>query len=160
MFKLAIPVKKQLTNLQRRNAMSFESKETNQAQRTSQIWSPSVCVEYCTFWQLTTKGRTPVQLTVRRRILRSCRSVGNSLLSATEPEELENSEKKCRLHVPKKATIIHWLAPPKTGCMTCSLSQHPVDMLYQRLTCITCILLAAEYATRRWNVLLTANALY
>jgi hypothetical protein len=46
--------------------------------------------------------------------------MGNSLLSATEQEELENS-KKCRLHVPK-TTIVHKLAHPKTGLITCSIS--------------------------------------
>ncbi len=58
MFKLAISVKKQLKNWQKTECNVPRRQKTNQAQRISQMWeeSPSICVEHCTFWQLTTIG--------------------------------------------------------------------------------------------------------
>ena len=81
------------------------------------------CVEYCTFWQLTTKGRTPVQLTVRRRILRSCRSVGNSffLPHSRKIRKTPLAPKECKLR--SKTTIVHCLAPQKNRARNLCRSQ-------------------------------------
>ena len=59
MFKLAIPVKNNWKIDKRRNAMSLEN-NTNQVHRTQKKkYDLQYAVEYCTFWQLTTKGKTP-----------------------------------------------------------------------------------------------------
>ena len=103
--------------------MSLENKNQSSTPHARLKYHLQSDVEYCTFWQLTTKGRTPVQLTVRRRILRSCRSVGNSffLPHSRKIRKTPLAPKECKLR--SKTTIVHCLAPPKNRARNLCRSQ-------------------------------------
>ena len=107
-----------------KDGMQCPSKtKTNQVHRGKMKYHLQSAVEHCTFWQLTTKRRTPVQPTVRRRISRSCRSVEDSFCDTARKLEKTPYALRKRCNARFQNDNCSLFSPPKNRARNLCRSQ-------------------------------------